>query len=195
MAKLHLQAGDALIVTDVQNDFLPGGALAVKRGDEVVPVLNAYAERFAKRALPVFATRDWHPENHCSFLAQGGPWPAHCIAGTPGAAMAPGLALPPGTTVISKATARDRDAYSTFAGTDLAARLSALRVRRIFVGGLTTDYCVLNTVLDGLRLGYQAVVLLDSIRAVDVSPGDGGRAIAAMQRAGALFCKLEDLEP
>lgn len=194
MAAFRLQAGDALIVTDVQNDFLSGGALAVNRGDEVVPVLNAYADRFARRSLPVFATRDWHPENHCSFRVQGGPWPVHCVAATPGAAMAPGLALPPGTAVVSKATAQARDAYSGFAGTDLEARFSALGVRRIFVGGLATDYCVLNTVKDGLRLGYEVLVLLDAIRAVDVNPGDGERAIAEMQRAGALPCTLGDLE-
>lgn len=190
---VDLQPGDALIVVDVQNDFLPGGSLAVARGDEVVPVLNQYAERFAARGLPVFATRDWHPENHCSFSARQGPWPPHCVAGTPGAAFAPGLRLPPGTAVISKATTPDADAYSGFEGTDLHARLAALGVRRVFVGGLATDYCVLNTVRDALRHGYETVLLADAIRAVDVTPGDGARAEAEMARLGAHRTTLDAL--
>ena len=135
---------------------------------------------------PVFATRDWHPRDHCSFVAQGGTWPPHCVAGSPGAEFAPGLDLPAGASVIAKATQRDADAYSGFAGTDLDARLRALGVRRLFVGGLATDYCVVNTVQDALRLGYGVVLLLDCIRAVDVAAGDGERAIAAMLAAGAV---------
>ena len=92
---IRLQTGDALIAVDVQNDFLPGGSLAVPQGDAVVPALNRYLAAFAARALPVFATRDWHPPNHCSFRAQGGIWPPHCVAATRGAEFAPGLALPP----------------------------------------------------------------------------------------------------
>src|SRR5690606_1829889 len=115
--------GDALVVVDVQNDFLPGGSLAVPDGAAVVPVLNAWLERFGALGLPVFATRCWHPPDHCSFRAQGGPWPPHCIAGTRGAEFAPDLALPPDAVVISKATRADRDAYSGFDGTDLGQRL------------------------------------------------------------------------
>jgi nicotinamidase/pyrazinamidase len=179
-------AGDALIVVDVQNDFLPGGALAVPEGDAVVPVLNTALARFAALGLPVFATRDWHPPDHCSFQARGGPWPPHCLAGTPGAGFAANLALPPAAYIISKATTAERDAYSGFEGTDLDVRLRQLGVRRVFVGGLATDYCVLNTVRDALRLGYATVLLRDAIRAVDVEPGDGERAIAEMQRLGAI---------
>ncbi len=177
--------GNALIVVDVQNDFLPGGTLPVPRGDEVIPVLNAWLERFHATGLPIVATRDWHPPDHCSFQSQGGPWPAHCVADTPGAAFAPGLDLPPETIVISKATRADREAYSGFQDTDLAERLRALAVRRLFVGGLATDYCVLNTVRDALREGFEVVVLRDAVRAVDVHPGDGDRALAEMERLGA----------
>lgn len=187
----RLHVGDALIVVDVQNDFLPGGSLAVPQGDEVVPVLNEAISRFASKALPVFATRDWHPVDHCSFRERGGPWPPHCIAGTQGAEFAPGLALPPQVQVISKAMQRDRDAYSGFEGTDLAGRLRQSNISRVFVGGLTTDYCVFNTVKDALKEGFDTVLLLDAVRAVDVRPGDGEAAIADMLRAGAQPGRLE----
>jgi nicotinamidase/pyrazinamidase len=183
------RVGDALILVDIQNDFLPGGALAVPAGDAVIAPLNAWIARFASAGLPVFATRDWHPIDHCSFAARGGPWPPHCIAGTPGAAFAPALALPANATIVSKATTAEADAYSGFAGTDLHVWLQAAGVRRFFVGGLATDYCVLNTVRDALALGYHVMLLQDAIRAVDVKPGDGERAIAAMVAAGATAVK------
>ena len=189
----HEQPGDVLLVTDIQNDFLPGGSLAVAGGDEVVPILNRYIGEFVACGLPVYATRDWHPEGHCSFHAQGGPWPVHCVAGTHGAAFAATLSLPPGTTLISKATRPDRDAYSSFEGTDLDARLRAAGIRRIFIGGLATDYCVLNTVRDARRLGYEVFVLSDAIRAVEVQPGDGRRAEAEMANLGAHRITLSGL--
>ena len=178
-------SGDALIVVDVQNDFLPGGALAVPAGDAVVPVLNRYITRFDQQNLPIFATRDWHPPAHCSFRAQGGPWPPHCVAGTPGAELARGLVLPARTQLISKATRPESDAYSGFQGTDLAARLRELGCRRVFIGGLATDYCVRATALDALAAGFEVVVLRDAVRAVEVEPGDGERALAAMTEGGA----------
>lgn len=181
------RAGDALVIVDVQNDFLPGGCLAVPAGDAVVAPLNGWIARFGAAGLPVVATRDWHPPDHCSFVAQGGPWPPHCVAGTPGAAFAAALALPDDVLLIAKATTREIDAYSGFAGTDLHARLQDFRVARLFVGGLATDYCVLNTVLDARRLGYTVLLLGDGIRAVDLHPGDGTRAIAAMREAGAVL--------
>ncbi|MDA8364394.1 MAG: nicotinamidase [Gammaproteobacteria bacterium] len=182
---ITLGTGDALIIVDVQNDFLPGGSLAVAAGDEVVPVLNHYVAAFSDRNLPVFATRDWHPVNHSSFRQWGGPWPSHCVAGTRGAAFAAGLHLPASARVVSKGTDRDKDAYSGFAGTDLDAQLRAASVRRVFVGGLATDYCVLNTVSDALALGYETFLLEDGVRAADVSAGDGDRALAQMRARGA----------
>lgn len=191
---IPLHRGDALVVVDVQSDFLPGGSLAVPCGDEVVPVLNDYIAAFRAKGLPVVATRDWHPPDHCSFTVQGGVWPQHCVAGSPGARFARELALPRDAMVISKATTRNPDAYSGFGGTDLDALLRAAGVGRVFVGGLATDYCVLNTVRDALRLGYQTVLLLDAIRAVDVYSGDGERAIAEMVQGGAVPATLKQIE-
>jgi len=183
--KISVSAGNALIVVDVQNDFLPGGSLAVPDGDAVVPVLNRYLAEFSARELPVYATRDWHPANHCSFKARGGPWPPHCVAGTHGAQFAAGLKFPTGATVISKAEKPDKDAYSGFEGTDLDARLRARKVKRLFIGGLAADYCVLNTVRDALSLGHEVYLLTDAIRAVNINPDDGPKAEAEMQRLGA----------
>lgn len=181
----RLQAGDALLIIDVQNDFLPGGALAVAGGDEVVAPLNMWIARFTKAGLPIFATRDWHPADHASFHAQGGPWPSHCVAETPGAAYPATLALPATAVVVAKAMERETEAYSGFSGTDLDARLRGLHARRLFIGGLATEYCVFHTVGDALRLGYGVVLLRDAIRAVNVTSGDGERAIDAMLADGA----------
>ncbi len=183
---IQLRAGDALILVDVQLDFLPGGSLAVPHGDEVVPALNRYLAVFRGLTLPVVATRDWHPADHCSFHARGGPWPPHCVAGTNGARFAPLLDIPCEARIVSKATTVDKDAYSGFEGTDLDEWLRRAGVGRVFVGGLATDYCVLNTVRDALHLGYATFLLADAIRAVNVSEGDGARAIAEMRRLGAI---------
>src|SRR5262245_43155377 len=137
------EPGDALVIVDVQGDFVTG-SLAVPGGAEVIAPLNRAAEVFAARGLPVIATRDWHPDDHVSFHEQGGPWPPHCVAGTPGADSAEGLELPPGTAIIEKADTPAMDVYSPFAGTELADDLRARGIRRLVVGGLATDYCVLN---------------------------------------------------
>ncbi|MGE5130339.1 MAG: nicotinamidase [Sphingomonadaceae bacterium] len=184
-AKSWPAAGDALLVVDVQKDFLPGGALAVAQGDEVVAPLNAAIRAFERAGRPIYASRDWHPENHCSFRARGGPWPPHCVAGTRGAEFADGLALPPSAVIISKADTADADAYSAFGGNDLAERLHRQRVRRVVIGGLTTDYCVVNSVLDARAAGFEVVVLADAIRAVNVRSDDGERALDTMRKAGA----------
>ncbi|MCG6861594.1 MAG: nicotinamidase [Chromatiaceae bacterium] len=180
------EAGDALIIVDLQNDFLTGGSLAVSDGDEVIPVLNTWIRRFRKAGLPIFATRDWHPADHCSFRDQGGPWPPHCVAGTKGAEFTSELVLPPDAYVHSKAMRPEKEAYSDFEDGDLGPKLRQMGIARLFVGGLATDYCVRATVLDGLKEGFQVVLLVDAIRAVEVEPGDGDRAIAEMRDAGAL---------
>lgn len=188
---IPLQAGDAMLVIDVQNDFLPGGSLAVPHGEEVIPVLNRYLYKFEGMHLPVFASRDWHPDKHCSFREQGGPWPPHCVANTQGAEFAMSLQLPLGTTYISKATTAEADAYSAFEGTDLDRQLRELGIKRLFAGGLATDYCVLNTVRDALRLGYRVYVLDDAIRPVEVNKGDGEKARQEMRRYGAQLISSE----
>jgi nicotinamidase/pyrazinamidase len=178
--------GDALLVIDVQLDFLPGGALAVPHGDEVVPVLNRYLDLFAVSRLPVVLSRDAHPPHHCSFRERGGIWPAHCVLGTPGAEFAPELRLPLQFILVSKATTPDDDAYSDFANTRLADRLRRLGVRRLWVGGLATDYCVRATVLDAQAEGFEVLLLVDAVRPVEVRPGDGERAVQEMVHAGAV---------
>ena len=193
MNELALRPGDALIVVDVQNDFLPGGSLAVPDGDAVIAPANRCAALFAQRASPVFATRDWHPGDHCSFQARGGPWPPHCVAGSRGAQFAAGLALPDTVVVVSKATDPDRDAYSGFQETGLERQLRAKGVKRVFVAGLATDYCVLATVKDALAAGFEAVVLVDAVRAVNVTPGDGERAFGEMRALGAAVARSEDV--
>jgi nicotinamidase/pyrazinamidase len=190
---VSVQAGDALIVVDVQNDFLSGGNLRVPAGEEVVPVLNRYISEFSHNHLPVFATRDWHPPDHCSFSARGGGWPPHCVAGTRGAEFVPELALPETATIISKAARAEQDAYSGFDGTNLHRELRHRDVHRLFIGGLATDYCVLNTVRDALSSGYEVFLLIDAIRAVDLKAGDGVRAVDDMLRRGARPVDLQSV--
>jgi nicotinamidase/pyrazinamidase len=173
------------LVVDVQVDFCPGGALAVKNGDEVVPGLNRVIETFERQGLPIFFTRDWHPADHISFKSRGGIWPPHCVQGTPGAEFHPGLRIPPTAVIISKGSSRDAEAYSGFQGTGLEERLKSLGVDEIFLGGLTTDYCVRESTLDARKAGFSVTVMEDCIRAVDATPGDGDRALGEMHRAGA----------
>jgi nicotinamidase/pyrazinamidase len=189
---------NALLVIDVQNDFCPGGALPVPEGDRVVPVLNAYIERFRAAKAPIFATRDWHPAVTTHFKEHGGLWPPHCVQGTPGAAYHPDLLLPPETIIVTKGDAPDADAYSGFQGhTDdgrpLAEVLRERGIRHLYVGGLATDYCVRASVLDALRAGFHVTLLEDAIRGVDVQPGDSERAIEEMRAAGADVARLETL--
>ena len=190
---MDLHPGDGLLIADVQNDFLPGGALGVLRGDEVVPILNLYMAAFGLRGLPIFASRDWHPANHCSFLEQGGVWPVHCVAGTKGAEFHPDFHLPPSTIVISKATDPKKEAYSAFEGTTLDEHLRETGVQRLFIGGLATDYCVLNTVRDAIKRDYAVCLLTDGVRAVNLKPDDGRKAEEEMIRLGAVPFRLENL--
>lgn len=178
--------GDALLVVDMQRDFLPGGSLAVAGSEAILGPVNACIDHFRAHGLPVLASRDWHPPNHGSFKAQGGPWPPHCVAGTPGADFPADLALPRTGLVVSKGCKPEHDAYSAFDGTDLHRQLRALRVNRLFVAGLATDYCVLASVLGARARGYSVVLLRDAVTAVDINPGDGTLALARMAAAGAV---------
>jgi nicotinamidase/pyrazinamidase len=180
----------ALMVIDVQRDFCPGGSLAVSEGDRVVAPLNAAAARFAAAGRPVIATRDWHPPRTVHFQAYGGPWPPHCVQGTPGAEFHPELRLPASAIVVSSGMGEDEDGYSAFEANDSAGRhvadlLRDLGVRRLYVGGLATDYCVKASVLDARKLGFDVTVLEDAVRGVNVQPGDDARALDAMREAGA----------
>jgi len=180
-----LLARPALVVVDVQRDFCPGGSLAVDHGDEVVPKLNRLIRAFEKAGLPIFFTRDWHPPDHCSFRGHGGKWPPHCVVGTPGAEFHPGLSVPRGSTVVSKATERDSEAYSAFQGTDLADKLRKAKVTEVFLGGLATDYCVKESCLDALASGFAVCVVRDCTRGIDLKENDSALALDAMASKGA----------
>jgi len=199
--KINLNENDALLVTDMQNDFLPGGALPVSEGDKLIPVINNYIKRFEAAKAHVIASRDWHPPNHISFKNQGGPWPPHCVQGTEGAKFSSQLKLPNRTIVISKATDPKHEAYSAFNQTNLNDELMRLGVKRFFVAGLATDYCIVNTVLDARKLGYETFVLIDAIWGINVNPGDVDRAIEVMTKSGAKlvtnadFADPEDMLP
>ena len=185
-----MQQGDALLIVDVQNDFCPGGSLPVPQGDQVVPILNEYARRFHAAGLPVIASRDWHPAQTRHFTTGGGTWPPHCVQGTPGAEFHPDLRLPQGAAVISKGMDPDSDCYSAFEaltedGRPLAELLRARGVRRLFVGGLATDYCVRASVLGAADAGLAVVILADAMCGVDLQPGDSARALDEMRARGA----------
>ena len=191
MLSQKLQPGAALLIVDVQNDFCPEGALAVPDGQGVVPEFNAWIEAAVENGCPVYATRDWHPPGHSSFQQEGGPWPEHCVQGSRGAAFHPDLALPARAEIVNKAVDADREAYSGFDGTGLAARLRASNVRELWVGGLALEYCVRATILDALRFGFRVHLILSATRALDLQPGGGRRTIEELEQAGAMIEESE----
>lgn len=193
--RISLTSRSALVIVDVQNDFLPGGALAVPGGDSVLEPLNKYIGLFTQRGLPVFATRDWHPRQHVSFRERGGPWPPHCVQNTWGAEISSMLNLPSSTRIVDKAFSPERDAYSGFQETVLSLELHKLGVKRLFIGGLATDYCVKATVLDALDIGFETILLLDAVKGVDVNPGDSEKAVREMILKGAIGVTLDDVLP
>jgi nicotinamidase/pyrazinamidase len=186
---VNLGPRDALVVVDVQRDFLPGGALPVPGGDEILPVLDRYIRRALANRVHVFATRDWHPADHCSFRQRGGPWPPHCVQGTPGAELSPALALPRHAVVFSKGTYGDREAYSAFDDTGLDGVLRALDVHRLLVGGLAAEVCVFSTVRDARAKGYTVLLLDDAVRGLD--PIRSAAARSEMIALGAIPVTLE----
>jgi nicotinamidase/pyrazinamidase len=194
---------DALLIVDFQNDFAPGGALPVEHGDEIAAPINAIADRFEL----VVATRDWHPPNHGSFegvevdpekwhgIDPPGIWPVHCVQGTEGAELHPSLDRSNVDEVVDKAQDPYTQGYSSFHGGNLAEVLREHGVDHVYIAGLATDYCVKNSVLDAIREGFDATVVTDAIRGIDVKPGDSERAIGEMRRAGAdLVTSAELLE-
>ena len=184
---------DALIIVDVQNDFCPGGALPVEQGDRIIPTLNKYIEKFKKAEATIFATRDWHPPNHISFKQFGGPWPRHCVRRTKGAEFHPDLKLPEDVIVISKATDPSRESYSGFDGTKLEQELKKREIKRLFVGGLATDYCVKRTVLDGLTAGFKTILLVDATKGINNKTNDSEEAIKEMIRNGARTITIQEI--
>jgi nicotinamidase/pyrazinamidase len=181
----EFKTGDALLVVDLQNDFCPGGALGIHEGDRVIPILNKYIAAAQQQGIPVFASRDWHPANHVSFKARGGPWPVHCVQNSPGAEFHPEVRLPLDVQVISKAHTPDLESYSAFGETNLSSLLRAKGIRRLWIGGLAQDYCVLQTSLDALKQGFEVVVIVEATRAVDVH--DGKRALEQIRSAGGVL--------
>jgi nicotinamidase/pyrazinamidase len=187
----ELRKGDALLIVDVQNDFVPGGTLAVPQGDEVIPVLNDWIEAARKANIPIYASRDWHPFNHISFQEQGGPWPPHCVQDTRGAQFHPDLKLAEDVIILSKADHPDKDAYSAFQGTELGKRLKAQSVKRLWVGGLALDYCVGASVLDALGEGIETHLILPGTRAI--AEETARKTITNLKQAGAVL--EEESEP
>ena len=190
---------DALLVVDVQNDFCPGGTLAVPEGDKVVPVLNRYIQKFASARLPIFASRDLHPLVTKHFKAYGGPWPPHCVQGTKGAEFHPALSLPKEAVIVSKGMDPEKESYSAFQayasnGTEFSVLLRKRGIQRLFVGGLATDYCVRCSILDAIREGFETVILADAVRGVEVKVGDSEKALREMIQAGAKQIRLQHLD-
>lgn len=185
-----MKQNSAIVIVDVQNDFCPGGSLPVPEGDKVVPVLNKYIEKFQKAGLPVYASRDWHPLQTKHFKAFGGVWPPHCVQNTKGAEFHSNLKLPAQTIILTKGEAPNEDSYSGFQAytqdkSTFESDLKKRGIERLYVGGLATDYCVRATVLDALKHGFKATVLMDAIKGVDITPGDSITAMKEMEKAGA----------
>lgn len=176
----------ALLFVDIQNDFCPGGALGVSEGDQIIPVVNSLIKKFPL----VVATQDWHPPDHISFKEKGGPWPPHCVQGTRGAELHPDIDAKEIDIRLRKAFTPDKDAYSSFEAVDDAGRsldeiMKSKDVRQLYIVGLATDYCVLASAMDGLKNGYDVFVVTDAVRAVNVNPEDGQKALEQMAKGGA----------
>lgn len=178
------KAHDALIVVDVQNDFCPGGALAVNQGHQVIPIVNRLTPGFHH----VIFTRDWHPPDHVSFSSNpqytDKSWPPHCVAGSPGAQLHPDLQVPQRALIVNKGTLKDREEYSAFQRSDLEENLRRLGINRLFICGLATDYCVKNTALDAVASGFHVIVVEDAIRGVDIPRGNAKAALEQMLATG-----------
>ena len=199
MARVRILPTDALIVVDMQNDFMPGGALPVPNALSIIPVINEYIRVFEEAGALIVFTRDWHPPNHISFRSRGGPWPPHCVQNTPGAELHKDLRVPRNAIIISKAFKEDEEAYSGFKGIDLASGkdlntiLRERGVKRVFISGVATEYCVKATTLDAVDLGYQVFLLLDAIKGINQPPGSEEQAVNEMLSKGVVGLTLSDI--
>ena len=176
---------EALVIVDFQNDFTPGGALAVPDGDAIAERVNELAAD--PRFELVVATRDWHPPDHGSFAERGGPWPVHCVRGSEGAELHPKLDRERLHVVVDKGQNPDTEGYSGFDETELEALLRERGIDRVTIVGLATDYCVKNTALEALQHGFAVTVDTTAVRGVDVEPGDSERALEQVRAAGAVL--------
>jgi nicotinamidase/pyrazinamidase len=175
--------GDGLLIVDVQKDFCPGGALAIEEGDQIIPVLNYWIEQARRMDLPVYASRDWHPVDHISFKEQGGLWPPHCIQDSDGAEFHPALNLPDNVVKVTKGVRFDHDQNSAFDDTGLSERLKRDSVRRLFIGGLALDVCVMASVFDARKAGLDVQLIEDATRPVNAE--DGRKALSKIKESGA----------
>ncbi|MEW6102028.1 MAG: bifunctional nicotinamidase/pyrazinamidase [Candidatus Omnitrophota bacterium] len=193
-----MKAKKALLVVDVQNDFCPGGSLGIPEGDKIIPNVNKYIRFFAKKKLPIFASRDWHPPRTKHFQAFGGEWPAHCIQNTQGAKFHPDLKMHKNTILLYKGTGPEEDSYSVFQAKDLSGEgflkiLKRLGIQELYIAGLATDYCVRSSALDALKNSLKVKILMDAIKGVDLKAGDSERAIQEMVKKGAKKYTLKKL--
>ena len=189
--ELKIGRKDALIIVDMQNDFMPQGALPVPEGDIIMPTINRYQEVFQSNGALIVLTRDWHPPNHISFKSRGGPWPPHCVQGTEGAKFHPDLKVPNEAIIISKATDPDKEAYSGFDGTELNSILTSKGIRRVFICGVATEYCVKETALDALKLRYSVFILRDAIKGI--SKDESKKALELLLDEGAVIIEFNDV--
>ena len=186
------QVGDGLLLVDPQNDFCPGGSLAVAEGDAVMPVLNEWITAAKRAGVPIFVSRDWHPVRTTHFKDYGGVWPPHCVMGTRGAEFHPDLHLTSDAIVVSKGMGETEDAYSAFqardaSGTLLGALLDQRGVRHLYIAGLATDYCVKSSALDALNSHLGVTLVPEGMRAVNLQPTDGEQALAELRARGAVL--------
>ena len=183
----------ALIIVDVQNDFCDNGSLPVPNAEQIIPGINKIIEYFHSSFLPVYATRDWLPIDHCSFKSNGGLWPMHCVQQTKGSQIHPELLIDNRVTIIDKGADKDKEAYSGFDGTDFSQELRKKNISKVIITGLATDYCINWTTIGALNNGFSATVISDLIRGIDLKPGDCKNAINEMSKSGAKFINSFEL--
>jgi len=190
--RIAFQEGDALLMIDVQKDFCPGGALPVEDGHLILPEANAWLAQAEQQNIPVYASRDWHPEGHVSFVEEGGSWPPHCIQDSEGARFHPQLRLPEGTVVVTKGVRFDQDQTSVFDQTGLAEYLQDHGVRRLIVGGLALDVCVLDSIMDAVAAGFDVVLITEAT--LPVNPGEVSRVLERLRAARVVMTDATVLE-